>query len=119
MRRPIIVLILVAGAFAAAPAMAQQGNGLYEPFPNPTHEHSNAFFRPLSLRVTPSGLKRGAFAFGLHRAPGPSGPSARAGIDSGSKQPLGLLAALGAAAVALAAGGLARRRSAGPAGAPA
>lgn len=110
-RRGLVVsaawAVLLAGVGPTV-AAAQNGNGLYSPFPT-AGQHSG-FFERIKIRITSNELARGKFLMagnvppGLALSPAPAGaPSARAGVgDPRDPGALGWL--LGVGAVALVAG---------------
>ncbi len=81
--------------------MAQGGNGLYEPSPEPmTQTQAQAYLALLDVRVSRAELERGAFVANTRTGGAPAsdpGPSSRARGDS----PGGWLLALGFVALAL------------------
>jgi hypothetical protein len=92
-------------------ARAEQGNGLYEPFPSvAAGEQADSYFSQLGLQIGPRELRRGAFDTGLAPVAASAAPSRRAGVDVGGSG-AGLLA--GGLAVALAAGAAGARTARG------
>lgn len=89
-----------AALLLAAPARAEQGNGLYEPFPSVgLGEQANAYFASLGLQIGPQELRRGLLTAPLRPSDGPGGPSRRAGITIGGAGTVIFLVALGTAVV--------------------
>lgn len=101
-RRLAVVAALAATLACAAPASAQDGGGLYEPFPEPAaRERALRFAARLGVAATEADLRRGRFlpgstraALALAPAP-PAGPSARAGEGTALGGGWGLAAAAG------------------------
>lgn len=95
----------------AVPAQAEQGNGLYEPFPSVAPgEQPARYYSQLGLRVGPQELRRGILGAGFPPAAKPAGPSRRAGVAAGGAGPAALAIALAIVlALAAAARRLARR----------
>jgi len=73
-----------AALLAPAGAVAQQGNGLYDPFPDPTTSRTaERYYGELGVAVTGAQLDAGRALPGLPAVAGTRGPSARAGVDGG------------------------------------
>jgi len=105
----VVVLMAICLLGLSAPsALAEGGNGLYEPFPTSVGPRAERFLRGA---VSPSALKRGQFLTprgrpGANLVSGSStGPSGRAGVGGSLSLfgPLLVLAALGAGGATVAA----------------
>ncbi|HEY1359421.1 MAG TPA: hypothetical protein VGF21_14055 [Thermoleophilaceae bacterium] len=113
--------VLVASGALAVPAAAQNGGGLYEPFPEPAPESQVRAFiggipaggRGLQFKLTDRQLDSGTFVGGRGLRPaGRHAASSRAGVGADADLlqgwPIALIAGLAVAASAFA---LARRRA--------
>jgi len=96
----VAALACAAALLTPAGAGAQQGNGLYDPFPDPTTSRTaERYYGELGVAVTGAQLDAGRVLPGLPAAAGARGPSARAGVgtafpDSWAAAVLGLAALL-------------------------
>jgi len=100
-RATVAVALMAIMAICAAPASAQNGNGLYEPFPDPVvRSNAQAYVEEAVGKAVPtSDLNDGRFLRGLPASTTSGGRAARgAGIDDGSD---GLLTWPGAIALLL------------------
>jgi hypothetical protein len=105
----ICLVSLAASAVLAAPARAQTGNGLYEPFPTPTSDTvARAFVDRLGgggvAGVTTDDLRRGLLVERGSLSALPAGPASARGGQAGSSFSPSLGWPLGLALLALAAG---------------
>jgi hypothetical protein len=106
-----VVSVLVTSAACAPAVLAQEGNGFYEPFPQPLAESkAREFASRLGVVATRDELASGLFV-GRSLAPSPAdrpaAPSRRAGVESSATAVGGLLLV---ALVALGLGALAASR---------
>lgn len=109
------VAAIVCGTALLAPAgaMAQQGNGLYDPFPDPTTSRTaERYYAELGVAVTGTQLDAGHALSGLPAVAGPRGPSDRAGVSAGPSASWAVGVLLGAVLL-IAGGGLLVTRRAG------
>ena len=94
---------LAVGLIAAAPAAAESGNGLYEPFPSSQQAPSaRSYYARLGLHVTTEQLRAGVFRDGFAAAPGDRAAGDRGGLGDPGLGLGALLGALGAAAIVVA-----------------
>lgn len=105
--------MLLTCAAWAPPVLAQEGNGLYEPFPQPRAEsRAQAFADKVGVSATADELRDGVFV-GRSLAPAapvrPPDASRRAGVEASATAVAGLLlAALAALGLAVLAAGRSR-----------
>ncbi len=108
-----LIVVSLAVALAAPPALAASGNGLYEPYPAASQPGGPAasYYAQLGVAITPGRAKRGNFS-GLRpstaRGPSERAGATRVGAGWGALIAVGLLALLAGGAAAL----VARRRPA-------
>lgn len=102
-RQALLLSALVLAPFAQT-ASAQEGSGLYEPFPGPVTEERGVTFVQTMVaasgsdsRETPidaAALREGIALEPSFEAPAPAGPSERAASSSGLGGSLGLIASI-------------------------
>ena len=110
MLRGLLVGLVVA-VIVAAPAAAESGNGLYEPFPSSEQPPSlEAYYARLGLSATGQRLQQGVLRGDLDRSSSAQAASDRAGIGGPALGAGALLGGLAAAITAVAAGATLRAR---------